>query len=156
MLYWRRGRDSNPRYAINVYTLSRRAPSAARPPLRINYLNNIMSIELNLIQQRSALQRAGLTRYFPVARPEGIAFGDVQIGYPDDLLRTSLCSAFQASIADALLFKIIPDDFVSNPRYAINVYTLSRRAPSAARPPLRIYSLCYLIHCFQRQTVWGC
>ena len=32
---WRRGRDSNPRYAINVYTLSRRAPSTTRPPLRI-------------------------------------------------------------------------------------------------------------------------
>jgi hypothetical protein len=31
---WRRERDSNPRYAINVYTLSRRAPSTARPPLR--------------------------------------------------------------------------------------------------------------------------
>ena len=25
-LIWRRGRDSNPRYAINVHTLSRRAP----------------------------------------------------------------------------------------------------------------------------------
>src|SRR5690606_3191522 len=32
---WRRGRDSNPRYAINVYTLSRRAPSTTRTPLRI-------------------------------------------------------------------------------------------------------------------------
>ncbi len=31
---WRRERDSNPRYAINVYTLSRRAPSATRTPLR--------------------------------------------------------------------------------------------------------------------------
>ncbi len=31
---WRRGRDSNPRNAINVYTLSRRAPSATRPPLQ--------------------------------------------------------------------------------------------------------------------------
>ncbi len=30
---WRRGRDSNPRY-VSVYTLSRRAPSTARPPLR--------------------------------------------------------------------------------------------------------------------------
>ena len=34
LLIWRRERDSNPRYAINVYTLSRRAPSAAQPPLR--------------------------------------------------------------------------------------------------------------------------
>ena len=32
---WRRGRDSNPRYAINVYTLSRRATSTTHPPLRM-------------------------------------------------------------------------------------------------------------------------
>lgn len=31
--YSRRERDSNPRYAMNVYTLSRRAPSAARTSL---------------------------------------------------------------------------------------------------------------------------
>src|SRR5712664_3440248 len=31
---WRRGWDSNPRY-VAVYTLSKRAPSAARPPLPI-------------------------------------------------------------------------------------------------------------------------
>lgn len=34
---WRRERDSNPRYAINVYTLSRRAPSATQPSLQIWY-----------------------------------------------------------------------------------------------------------------------
>jgi site-specific DNA recombinase len=33
-LPWRSGRDSNPRYAFDVYTLSRRAPSTTRPPLR--------------------------------------------------------------------------------------------------------------------------
>ena len=32
---WRRERDSNPRRAINPYTLSRRAPSATQPSLRI-------------------------------------------------------------------------------------------------------------------------
>lgn len=31
---WRTEGDSNPRYALNVYTLSRRAPSTARPPVR--------------------------------------------------------------------------------------------------------------------------
>src|SRR4051812_46981192 len=30
---WRSGRDSNPRYAFDVYSLSRRAPSTTRPPL---------------------------------------------------------------------------------------------------------------------------
>ena len=35
---WRRKRDSNPRYAINVYTLSRGAPSATRPLLRVCYV----------------------------------------------------------------------------------------------------------------------
>ena len=34
-LKWRSGRDSNPRYAFDVYSLSRRAPSTTRPPLRI-------------------------------------------------------------------------------------------------------------------------
>ena len=32
---WRRGRDSNPRYAINVYTISSRALSTTQTPLRI-------------------------------------------------------------------------------------------------------------------------
>ena len=35
LFIWRRERDSNPRYAINVYTLSRRAPSATQPSLQI-------------------------------------------------------------------------------------------------------------------------
>ena len=35
LFIWRRRRDSNPRYAINVYSLSRGAPSATRPLLRI-------------------------------------------------------------------------------------------------------------------------
>ena len=33
---WRSGWDSNPRYAFDVYSLSRRAPSTTRPPLRIS------------------------------------------------------------------------------------------------------------------------
>src|SRR5690349_8433552 len=32
---WRTGRDSNPRTAINRYTLSRRAPSTTRPPVHL-------------------------------------------------------------------------------------------------------------------------
>ncbi len=37
---WRRERDSNPRYPFEVHTLSRRAPSTARPSLRYrNKLN---------------------------------------------------------------------------------------------------------------------
>lgn len=35
---WRSGRDSNPRYAFDVYSLSRRAPSTTRPPLRRNQI----------------------------------------------------------------------------------------------------------------------
>ena len=33
LIPWRTERDSNPRYAINVYSLSRGAPSATRPPV---------------------------------------------------------------------------------------------------------------------------
>ena len=35
LIRWRRRRDSNPRYVINVYSLSRGAPSATRPLLRV-------------------------------------------------------------------------------------------------------------------------
>ena len=34
LIVWRTEGDSNPRYACDVYTLSRRAPSTARPPVR--------------------------------------------------------------------------------------------------------------------------
>ena len=61
-LIWRRKRDSNPRYAINVYTLSRRAPSTTQPPLRMRerinqlrsscnakqaYFSNLQTLTLN-------------------------------------------------------------------------------------------------------------
>ncbi len=36
---WRRERDSNPRWAFDPYSLSRGAPSASRPPLRIGRIN---------------------------------------------------------------------------------------------------------------------
>ena len=35
VLKWRMGWDSNPRYAFDVYTLSRRAPSTTRPPIHV-------------------------------------------------------------------------------------------------------------------------
>ena len=41
-LDWRRKRDSNPRY-VAVYTLSRRAPSTARPSLLIRFALNHLS-----------------------------------------------------------------------------------------------------------------
>ncbi len=34
---WRRERDSNPRDAINAYTLSKRTPSATQPPLHFRF-----------------------------------------------------------------------------------------------------------------------
>ncbi len=43
---WRSGRDSNPRYAFDVYSLSRRAPSTTRPPLRI-----ALEVRLPIVQR---------------------------------------------------------------------------------------------------------
>ena len=56
---WRRERDSNPRYAINVYTLSRRAPSATRTPLR----NRATSYQVSVCQARVQFLLF-LVRYF--------------------------------------------------------------------------------------------
>ena len=45
---WRRRRDSNPRYAINVYSLSRGAPSATRPLLQILFIYFLSNVSLAL------------------------------------------------------------------------------------------------------------
>lgn len=42
--YWRRGRDSNPRY-VSAYALSRGAPSTTRPPLHLT--NEYVDISSN-------------------------------------------------------------------------------------------------------------
>ncbi len=59
---WRRGRDSNPRYGITVYTLSRRAPSATRTPLQFYY-----SV-LPASQARSSQNRVRRLNYFGFQR----------------------------------------------------------------------------------------
>ena len=46
---WRRRRDSNPRYAINVYSLSRGAPSATRPLLQILLSEFLLCLSLALL-----------------------------------------------------------------------------------------------------------
>src|SRR5438309_3279653 len=55
---WRRGWDSNPRY-VSVYTLSKRAPSAARPPLQTRLLSPLAK---ELAQERAALFREDAAR----------------------------------------------------------------------------------------------
>ena len=68
-LIWRRGRDSNPRYGSTVYTLSRRAPSTARPPLRTCLMLTASSALLS--QTRCA--RSGVRVADPIhgVRPSG-------------------------------------------------------------------------------------
>lgn len=51
---WRSGRDSNPRYGFAVYSLSRRAPSTTRPPLRIRWKRHA------LVDGPRARKRVGL------------------------------------------------------------------------------------------------
>jgi hypothetical protein len=45
LLILQRGWDSNPRY-VAIYTLSKRAPSATRPPLYYRIANNMKKTEL--------------------------------------------------------------------------------------------------------------
>src|SRR5690606_28189340 len=53
---WRSGRDSNPRYGFAVYSLSRRAPSTTRPPLRMPWMRAGPSRLLGLSQADWAWQ----------------------------------------------------------------------------------------------------
>lgn len=50
---WRSGRDSNPRYGFAVYSLSRRAPSTTRPPLRMLWKLRALNVDEGLGKQQS-------------------------------------------------------------------------------------------------------
>ena len=63
--FWRRGRDSNPRRAINPYTLSRRATSTAHPPLRLTamtLLERVKGIEPSTEAWEAAVLPLNYTR----------------------------------------------------------------------------------------------
>ena len=65
--WWRRRRDSNPRYAINVYSLSRGAPSATRPLLRI-LARVVVKITLRNPRLRASLnKRARISQSIRIA-----------------------------------------------------------------------------------------
>ena len=55
---WRSGWDSNPRYAFDVYSLSRRAPSTTRPPLRMHPVVSCGARSVNRVRYQFALEGA--------------------------------------------------------------------------------------------------
>src|SRR3984885_16333767 len=62
---WRRGRDSNPRWAFDPYALSRGAPSTTRPPLRTG---TCPFAERGMIPARSSPGKAKGVRTLPIKR----------------------------------------------------------------------------------------
>jgi hypothetical protein len=70
---WRSGRDSNPRYGFAVYSLSRRAPSTTRPPLRMSWKHGYLE----------APAREGKLRGRPAPREgPGVSRGLLAVGHP--------------------------------------------------------------------------
>ncbi len=65
---WRTEGDSNPRYACDVYTLSRRAPSTTRPPVRALRPVPLPQAKLNILADPE-LACVGLDRGRPRPRP---------------------------------------------------------------------------------------
>src|SRR5690606_12041088 len=70
---WRTRGDSNPRYAIHVYTLSRRAPSTTRPPVLHACTPWRQAKSAILTEECKIRQRARTGRHAPVNRvpPDG-------------------------------------------------------------------------------------
>jgi hypothetical protein len=64
---WRRGRDSNPRWAFDPYTLSRGAPSTTRPPLR----SQTVRVETTEQSQAHLDSRCALLRTSMCSAPTG-------------------------------------------------------------------------------------
>ena len=141
--YWRRERDSNPRYAINVYSLSRGALSTTQPSLRYIYSYSVS------IRPREGWIRSlrSLTPSGRLRRPKRFAFCrtlDTLSTYTplagerfDSGLRPSPFGRFRYAPAS----KIADGDFVDHS--AISPNSCSPRPvsgpgltlPEAVRPP---------------------
>ena len=102
---WRRGRDSNPRYR-EVHTLSRRAPSTARTPLRITLPHSL----------RETPRRAS---------------GGARQAC--SLLRASCPAPLRGRLRCAAAFQIVPDDLVDRSDTSPNVL-LSNSPPRPIKP----------------------
>ena len=89
---WRRERDSNPRYAINVYTLSRRAPSATRTPLR---KPNCILLSPHALAEREGLPGTSCTWPFGFAAHSAVSFKFVPDKFVEPSIRYKRIHAFQ-------------------------------------------------------------
>ncbi len=87
---WRRGRDSNPRYAFDVYSLSRGAPSTTRPPLRCGLIICIRVGLQGLFAGFHILRRLRPSRAVPEENRSGRC--------EDDSVRIAAESRFRSSI----------------------------------------------------------
>ena len=157
---WRRGRDSNPRDAVNVYAISSRAPSTTRTPLREGE-----NLEARISRSRSSGRQDpkpqgrqsqnqnhpgwdGRLRRHPAARrgASGHPRSDETGLRPSGCRSRELRRASSPSLPDrhpAPLRGVSSErgwrrGWDSNPRYAVNVYRFSRPAPSTTRPPLQL------------------
>ena len=132
---WRRGRDSNPRYGSTPYTYF---PGKPVQPLR--------HLSVNLDQIVFVLPYGRFAAFgrddsgHPALRPFRAACASLRrsnllLTY---LLRASCPPPLRGRLRFAAAFKIVPDNFVSNPRYGSTPYTYF---PGKPVQPLRHLSV---------------
>ena len=90
LLYWRRGRDSNPRRGISPNTISNRALSTAQPPLRIFRDSKLPAPKPSMVRATSSaihglacaprnatlsgLSSPAVTGAYPLSHPSNLLF----------------------------------------------------------------------------------
>jgi phage-related protein len=119
---WRRERDSNPRYAINVYTLSRRAPSTTRTSLQktdchfICWLLCQPSMALRAMAPSHCRIPSGFTSELPLAVHQALPtlrYGRIQHSLND--LRSFWSPLGHHSVQGAQSYNITPGGAINSP-----------------------------------------
>lgn len=59
-MFWRKGRDSNPRYGITVNRISSPAHSTSLPPFREDDVYSVWSVELAIIAEKNGSRQAAV------------------------------------------------------------------------------------------------
>ena len=144
MMRWRRRRDSNPRYAINVYSLSRGAPSATRPLLRILSSNALLS--QFVFGAPSALLGALRLALRVAVVPPALLRGLRPLGQPLGHFSVFCCQTHHFCSSQRRREDITPNFIYDmTGRYKIVANSLIRLLSSCPTPPSRLSkTVCHL------------
>ena len=130
--FWRKGRDSNPRYEISVCRLSRAVHSTTLPPFH-RCSANMPAVVIGFVDTSNLLRRRSMPEFFEKVKKRLKKTADGMRDVPGRRRTHEKRQEAEASCLSESWRK----GRDSNPRYGISVCRLSRAVHSTTLPPFQ-------------------